>query len=279
MAPQSPDPTSPHSIEAALTYCIDTGVKPVNETMGPEDLSRKFTGALDDHPISIANGRPMRDRFELERHGFIFVDHHTAMRDFYDVEELKSVYYPEAEALVRAETGANRVVIFDHTLRSGDDAERQARRLREPVTRIHNDFTDWSGPQRLRDILPDEADALLAHRFAIIQVWRATHAPIQSHPLALCDARTLAPGDLIKSERRYPDRVGETYQVAYNPDHRWFYFPEMTRDEALVFKVYDTQTDGRARFTAHTSFVDPSSPAGAPPRQSIEMRMLAMFSE
>jgi len=84
-------------------------------------------------------------------------------------------------------------------------------------------------------------------------------------------------GDLLIAERRYPNRVGQTYRLRYSPAHRWFYFPEMKRDEALVFKVYDSETDGRARFTAHTSFNDPRTPAGAPPRQSIEARALAFF--
>jgi hypothetical protein len=87
----------------------------------------------------------------------------------------------------------------------------------------------------------------------------------------------VAPDDLLIAERRYPNRVGQTYRLKYNPRHRWFYFPEMRRDEAIVFKVYDSAKDGRARFTPHTSFDDPTSPAGAPPRQSIEARALAFF--
>jgi hypothetical protein len=125
---------------------------------------------------------------------------------------------------------------------------------------VANQDTEWSGPQRVREILPDEADRLLAGRFAIIQVWRAINQPIRSNPLAIADARSVAAGDLLAAERRYPHRVGETYQVRYNPGHRWFYFPEMRRDEALVFKVYESAKDGRARFTAHTSFVDPTTP-------------------
>src|SRR2546422_324778 len=103
----------------------------------------------------------------------------------------------------------------------------------------------------------DEAERLLGRRFAIIQVWRAIRKPIQANPLAILDARSLVPEDLLVAERRYPHRVGQTYRLKYNPGHRWFYFPEMLRDEALVFKVYDSETDGRARFTPHTSFVDP----------------------
>jgi hypothetical protein len=270
--------TDATAITAELSYAVDTGEKPVNETFGPGNIHSRRSGEREQRPVRIRDGRPRAGEFSLDRTGFAFVAHPTAVRDFFDADELKAVYYPEVERLVQTVSGAARVVVFDHTLRSGDEAEREARLVREPVLSVHNDYTEWSGPQRVREILPDEADGLLAHRFAIIQVWRAINRPIQSNPLAIADARSLAPQDLIAAERRYPHRVGETYQVRYNPAHRWFYFPEMRRDEALVFKVYDSERDGRARFTAHTSFVDPTSPAGAPPRQSIEARTFAFFA-
>jgi hypothetical protein len=266
------------SVTASLTYAVDTGEKPVNETFGPGNIHRRNIGTKEQRAVSIRNGRPLIGEFSLDRNGFAFVEHWTTVADFFDAGELKAVYYPEVERLVQSVSGASRVVVFDHTLRSGDEAEREARLVREPVLSVHNDYTEWSGPQRVRESLPDEAERLLAHRFAIIQVWRAINQPIQANPLAIADARSLAPSDLIAAERRYPHRVGETYQVRYNPAHCWFYFPRMRRDEALVFKVYESEKDGRARFTAHTSFVDPATPPGAPPRQSIEARTLAFFS-
>ncbi|MGQ0547260.1 MAG: CmcJ/NvfI family oxidoreductase [Betaproteobacteria bacterium] len=87
----------------------------------------------------------------------------------------------------------------------------------------------------------------------------------------------MAQQDLLVAERRYPHRVGQTYRLKYSPAHRWYTFPRMRRDEALVFKVFDSATDGRARFTPHTSFDDPASPPDAYPRQSIEARTLAFF--
>ena len=129
----------------------------------------------------------------------------------------------------------------------------------------------------MRDLLPDEADALLQKRFAIIQVWRAINQPIVSNPLAVADARSVAFDDLLIAERRYPNRIGQTYRLRYNAAHRWFYFPKMRRDEALVFKVFDSAKEGCSRFTPHTSFIDPATPPGAPPRQSIEARALVFF--
>jgi hypothetical protein len=266
-------------MQAHISYTADTGEKLVNETFGPNNIRRRTSGTGEAHAVDIANGRDAE--LSLERNGFELVEHRTAVNSFFDPEELKSVYYPEVVALIKAHAGAARVVVFDHTLRSGSEEQREAKLIREPVLAAHNDYTEWSGPQRVREIMGDEAEALLARRFAIIQVWRAAYSDadetIRANPLAVADARSIAPGDLLVAERRYPHRVGQTYRLKYNPQHRWFYFPEMRRDEAIVFKVYDSEKDGRARFTPHTSFEDPATPPGAPPRQSIEARALAFF--
>jgi hypothetical protein len=262
-------------MQAGIPYTVDTGEKLVNETFGPNNIRRKTSGAQEVHPMEVRDGR--QGGFTLDQHGFTFVEHQTAVRDFLDADELKRVYYPEVSRLIGTLAGAKRVQVFDHTLRSGNEAEREAKLLREPVLSAHNDYTEWSGPNRVRELLPEESEALLKSRFAIIQVWRAINQPIESNPLAIADAGSVAPDDLLIAERRYPNRVGQTYRLKYNARHRWFYFPRMRRDEALVFKVYDSAKDGRARFTPHTSFDDPSTPPGAPPRQSIEARALVFF--
>ena len=260
-----------------IPYTVDNGEKLINESFGPNNIRRRNLGTQELKQMPVENGRLVRDRLSLDEQGFIFIEHKTRVMDFFDADQLRSIYYPEVEQLIKKVSGASRVVIFDHTLRSGDEEEREAKLVREPVLSAHNDYTEWSGPQRVRDILPDEAEELLSHRFAIIQVWRAINQPIQKNPLALAAANSVRLDDFLLSERRYPDRVGQTYRLKYNPDHKWFYFPEMRRDEALVFKVYDSEKDGRARFTPHTSFEDADAPSNAPARQSIEVRAFAFF--
>lgn len=266
-------------VEAAMTYSVDTGSKPVSGSTLPGGRVVQHEGRLEDHVVAIHDARPLRATLSLDAQGFMLVERPTAVADFYDADALRAVYYPEIEALVKDLTGASRVLVFDHTLRSGDEATQAARHVREPVRVVHNDYTEWSGPQRVRDLLPaPEAAALLRHRVAVVQVWRPIAAPVLAKPLAICDARSMTPRDLIAAERRHSDRVGEIYHIAANSDHRWYYFPGMGRDEALVFKCYDSATDGRARFTAHASFDDPTTPADAPPRESIEIRTLAFFA-
>jgi hypothetical protein len=277
MAEIAEQQTTADTIEATVNYLLDSGQTPYTTVGGPGSVDVRTGSTLDPRVVTIRNGRREVGDFLLEREGFRFVGHDTKVVDFYAEDEIRRVYYPEMEALVKAEAGASRVFVFDHTLRTADDDLRQSRKIREVVRRAHNDYTEWSGPQRVRDLVPDEADELLRRRFAIVQVWRPIRHPVESSPLAICDARSIAPEDLVVTERRYPDRVGQTYAVTYNPEHRWYWFPRMRREEALVFKVYDSAKDGRARWSAHTAFDDPTAPPAARPRESIEIRTLAFF--
>jgi hypothetical protein len=156
-------------------------------------------------------------------------------------------------------------------------AKRKENGAREPVKFAHNDYTVKSGPQRVCDLLPAEASELLKHRFAMINVWRPIRGPVQESPLGVCDARSIAPTDWVPSDLKYRDRTGEVYSITFNPNHRWFYFSRMQPNEATLLKCYDSMEDGRARFTAHSAFEDPSSPPDAAPRESIEVRTLVFF--
>jgi hypothetical protein len=245
------------TVEASLVYHLDDGTTPYTYTGGPGSTEVRNWGKLDPHTVVIRNGRGIAEDFSLEREGFRFIHHDPKIADFYDEAAVRSIYYPEMERLVKEHTGASRVIVFDHTLRTADDADREVRKIREPVLRVHNDYTEWSGPQRVRNLVPDEAEELLTGRFAIVQVWRPIRKPVEVKPIAICDARTMSAADFVVSERRYPNRVGRTYAIVYNPAHRWYWFPKMRRDEAIFFKVFDSEKDGRARWTAHTAFDNP----------------------
>jgi len=268
---------APATIEASLIYLARGADKLVTYVAAPGGRDERTGGDSETHRVTIHNGRPLADCFVFEREGFRFVDHASRVADFFEDAEVRRVYYPECEALIKKVSGAKRVVVFDHTLRTASDEQRETQKIRDVVSRVHNDYTEWSGPQRVRDIMGEEAEALLRGRFAIIQVWRPIKHPVESHPLAICDAQTVKPETLVVNERRYPGRIGQTYGITYDPDQRWYWFPHMRPDEALVFKVYESLTDGRARWTAHTAFEDPTAPLHARPRESIEIRTLAFF--
>jgi hypothetical protein len=277
MARPEREPSVPY-VEATLNYLNDSGEKPesyggVSQRVADEKRKGQYEG----HRLKIYNGRAIAGQLSLERQGFILVNQATQMKDFYNEDELRSVYYRETEELVKKTCAAKRVLVFDHTLRSADQAVREDKQISGPVRNAHNDYTEWSGPQRVRDLLPEQAEELLKRRFAVVQTWRPINRPVEREPLAIADGRSIGVKELIPSARIYPDRRGEVYHSTYNPEHVWYYFPTMQRDEAIVFKTFDSAKDGRTRWTAHCAFDDPTSPPGAPPRESIEMRTLAFF--
>jgi hypothetical protein len=263
-------------VTAELNYLAPTSGKPRTYGYDPPPGEPNSTNLPEPHQVPIFDGRLLVKDFSLDREGFELVRHPTAVKNFYDEAEIKRVYYPAVEAFMRATLKADRVVIFDHTVRKRVDGAADVRGggPRQPATRVHVDQTLTSGPNRVREHVPEEAEELLKGRVQVINLWRPIRGPVRDAPLAMADGTTVAAEDLIASDLIYPNRRGETYSVRYNPNHRWFYFPEMTADEALLLKCYDSASDGRTRFGPHTAFVDPTTPPDTPPRESIEIRAL-----
>ena len=267
-------------VEASITYLAHADQRPVTYATPPGGGLSRREGDYADHRVRMHDGRAIAAKLSLDRQGFLLVRHQTGVADFYDDAAVRAAYYPEVERLVARATGASRVVVFDHTRRADGGGVAGAKAERAPARIIHNDYTEKSGPQRVRDLFDAaEAKALLSRRFSQINVWRPITGPVRRSPLGLLDAQTVARRDLVTIDLVYEDRIGENYHVAHNPDHQWYYFPDMGADEAVLIKGYDSIDDGRARFTPHTAFDDPTTPADAPPRESIEVRTLAFFED
>ncbi len=263
-------------VTADVNYLAPLVGRPRTYTHEPPVGEPKSNVVPEPHAVPIYNARPLLNRISLDREGFALVRQQSKVRDFYDDAEVERVYYPEAILLLKQVTGADRVFVFDHTVRKRVEGAADTRNggPRQPVARVHVDHTATSGPQRVRDLIPDESDDLLKGRVQIINLWRPIRGPLRDAPLAVCDGTTVRSEELIPSDLIYPHRVGETYSVKYSPAHRWFYVPEMTVDEILLLKCFDSETDGRTRFGPHTAFVDPTAPKDAPSRESIELRTL-----
>ncbi|MDP6389986.1 MAG: CmcJ/NvfI family oxidoreductase [Alphaproteobacteria bacterium] len=258
---------------------LDPGVeKPQTFIYPPTSGKDPMRPKLDPHEVRIYDARDIADTLSLDKQGFELMRHQSRVENFYDDGQVEAVYYAETEALVKQVMGATRVHMFDHTVRNNALADDSDNLIRRPVGQVHNDYTDKSGPQRVRDLLGDEAEELLQHRFAFINVWRPIKGPVLDQPLALCDAGSMAPDDLVETDLVYEDRVGNIHGVRFNPDQRWYYVREMQPDEVMFLKCFDSETDGRARFMAHTGFANPESPPDAPPRESIEARTIAFFA-
>jgi len=243
---------------------------------GPGLPETQANVVLEERVVLLHDARPIATQLSVDREGFEMLHYPSRVVDFRDESELRVTYFSEIELLVKAKTGAARVLVFDPTLRTSAASGNDGSPLRPPVLRTHGDFTQHSAAQTVRDLLPAEADTLLQSRFAILQAWRPFGYPVESFPLAVADARSVPPEDLVIARRYYPGWVGEIYWAAYGPDHRWYWFPEMQPSEILLFKAWDSAVDGRARWTIHTAIELPV-PVGSRPRQSIEIRALALF--
>lgn len=270
---------APPFVVGELNYLLDNGVRPVNYTYDPPDGQPRRRGILQPTQVQIHNGRLLAVPASLDVQGFERVDHASAVANLEDEAQVVEQYYAEADALIREYTGAVKTVIFDHTIRI-DEPGREGVGLREPVRYVHNDQTERAAVRRVRDHLPaQEAEQRLLKRFAIINLWRPIGGPVWTTPLALCDAGSLEPEDFLASDLVYRDKVGETFSVRPNPAHRWYYYPHLRPEEALLLKIYDSRTEGVARAGAHTAFDDPTTPQDAPPRRSIELRALVFFDD
>jgi len=267
-------PSTLSTVVADFTYLAPMAEKPFRLQYEPAPGERITNAVYQSHSMQVFNVRPIASDLDLDREGFALLHRPSLVRDFTDEALIRGAYYEESARIVAEATGASRVEVFDHTVRLNADGA-----LRQPVTRVHNDYTLKSGPQRVRDLMGEEAEDLLKRRFQIVNVWRPINGPAIDMPLAVCDARSVGLEDFVASDLVYRDRKGETYAVRHSPHHQWFYVPEMGEDEVLLLKCYDSAEDGRARFTAHSAFRDPTAPADAKPRESIEIRTLAFFDE
>ncbi|HEX6661767.1 MAG TPA: CmcJ/NvfI family oxidoreductase [Sphingomicrobium sp.] len=272
-------PVLPAVTTAPIEFLRPMRERPVSYQYDPPAGIPVRNGKYDPHMVDIRNARPLEPALSLDEEGFTLVRAQSDFSDFHDDAAIRSAYYPEVERLIATATGAERVIGFDHNIRNIERAEKGEAGIRGPVPRAHNDFTLRSGPDRVRaelELRDLDAKALLRRRFAIINLWRPINRPAYKSPLALCDARTVAPADLVATDLVYRDRIGETYAVQHNPAQQWYYFPNLSPTEAILLKGYDSD-ERVTRFTAHAAFDDPHSPLDAPERESIEIRALAIY--
>jgi hypothetical protein len=272
------------AVPAQLGYIASSEGRPVNYMYDPPEGVIKENCEYDFRDVWIGDARGLAGPTSVHREGFEFWSASSAVESFGDPEAITRTYYPECVKLACAATGGSSAIVFDHLLRkreagrppltfgrSGDGTQPGS------VGRVHNDYTDESGRRRLALVLRDPEVAARVRRYCVVNIWRSVKGPILDTPLAVCDARTVSVRDMVSSEIRYQDRTGEIYLFEHSDQHRWYYYPEMNRDEALVFKQYDSQVSGVARFTPHAAFDLPEIPDNAPLRESIEVRCLVLF--
>jgi hypothetical protein len=236
--------------------------------------------------VPIHDVRSLAGELDLDEHGFELHEGPTTFNDYYDETAVRQRYYPEVAARVQEMLGALEVIVFDHNVRSVLRAARGDRGVRAPVDQAHNDYSESSGPKRKQEILETAGRPELGDRhFAFVNLWRPIVGPIFDNPLAVCDARSVAPTDLVATEILHfgeddlvmPRHRGDVQSVRYDAAQRWCYVTQMRPEEFLLLKCYDSRLDGRARFVPHTGFENPSRPKDFVPRESIEARTLVVL--
>jgi hypothetical protein len=267
-----------HDVEARITYAEASRTRLFCYEYDPPPGVPKRAAKYRAHPMTIRNGRVRTPPLSLEVDGFALARQQTQVVNFYDTAEVEQRYSREMEAFIAQATGAARVLVFDHTVRGNDAVLRDGTDVHAPVMRAHNDYTPDSAPRRVRQLVADEREAsrLLQGRYVEINVWRPIRGPLRSWPLAVCSGASMRAADFLPCDLIYPDRLGEIYEIAHDPRHDWYYFPDMLRDEVLMLKCFDSHPG--ARIGAHTAFEHPGTPADALPRESIESRAFAFFA-
>ena len=262
-----------------------------------------------DYERNVLNIRGKEKDFTTDNSGFAVYNEPAKEKLFVDDATVRNDYYPEVEELIKkTHSGVKKIYIFDHTIR-----RRTKDSPRQPVQQVHVDQTPEAAAARVRRHLPDEADELLKGRYQIINVWRPIENPATDFPLAVIDWRSTSPEDFIPVDLMYPKRAdsvmddddrgkeklpeessydsienyevkGETLGVAASDKHQFYYMKDMTPDEVMLLKCFDsrgsgldTGVDGIALRTPHTAFIDPDTPKDAPGRQSIEVRCLVFY--
>ena len=272
------------TVAAELCYLGPTAERPYNYMYVPPAGAAWQNCEYEVSRVPIADARAIGAPPSIHVEGFELWDAPTAVADFYDEDAVLNRYYAEATELALCATGADHAYIFDHALRRREAGRPALNFGREgggsrpgAVGRVHVDYSEASGPRRFEFVISDDEARARVQRFAIVNIWRSIRGKIVDTPLAVCDARTISTKDLVVTDLRYPNRTGEIYLVHQSPRHRWAYFSEMDGHEALVFKQYDSQVNGVARFTPHSAFDLPDIPPDAPLRESIEIRCLVTY--
>lgn len=266
------------SIYGKVRYLVPGDHKPVYfASQGGAEARLNIRADFEEVEVMINDARCLIPPASLDKEGFELHNHKSTIRDFYKMKSQKANYEAELADLVLPIIGGVELIVFDHTLRSDSAMIRETRKIREAAAVVHNDYTVKSAHKRVRDLLDDEAEARLKSRFVIINVWRTIAGPAISSPLTCCDAQSVTEDNVFASERRAKDRIGELELVSKSDDHKWYYYPEMNRNEVLLIKTFDSSSDGRATRSVHTAFKNHLAPIDCPARESMESRMIVFF--
>jgi hypothetical protein len=271
-----PPASQPTVVEAGIDFLLPAAERPFVYAREALEGGAAETAQFASHAVQIHDVRDL-EPLAIERHGAMLGGWPTRVRRFYDESHVQRRYYPECAELIKAALGADAVVVFDHNVRRGAALGLGARgsSIGRPVHHAHTDYTPHSALGRLRQEFGPHAEREVS-RYLQVNLWRPIRGPVRDAPLAICDGSTVRPQDLCTVELRYRHRTGEIYYLVHAPRQRWFFASDMRPEEAWLFKNFDSAPPGAGHVAPHSAFTDPRY-AVVPPRESVEVRALAIF--
>lgn len=248
------------TIRATLKYSLDRDIV----------LNKPGT---DPRTVDILDAWSQQPTLSVDKQGFELHEFKSDFKDFDHGVDVKQIFYQQVIDFVKLHTGAKQVVAVAHTIRKRqpENLKNQREIFRPAVLLVHGDYTETSGPLKLKFFLPELPTQ---GRVAFYNVWKPLYNRVEELPLAMCDATTYNPEDLLCMDY---NRIGEIYLMRYSLNHKWMYFPGMDADQALILKMYDSNYDKSCRFLMHSAFEHPNTPTDALKRESIEVRTIAFF--
>jgi len=271
-----------NKVEANLKFIVPQDSKPFFESSEYTGTVPKIHFKTEYRLVKILDIRNGNAKFTFEKNGFELLNHKSLIKDFYNHTDVKKNYGNELKNFLIERFNANDVFIFDYTRRSdGTKGAKNPDGLRGPADRLHADYTDVSGPQRAKDVLGvDKYNRIIDQGGRIVQlnVWRPINGPIKRSPLAFADAASIPKSDLVETDQIFTNRTGEIYHISYSERHKWYWVPNMTDDEILLLKGWDSYSEELIKYTPHGAFELPNQSKSHPPRESIEARVFLVFN-
>ncbi|MDG2004833.1 MAG: CmcJ/NvfI family oxidoreductase [Novosphingobium sp.] len=270
--------SQPDELVAGLMFVDPAGGAPMLHLAKPSEPDPERTqGRFAPVDVRLRNARKLKHDMSLDVEGVIVAQQDSAVTDFYDDAQIRAIYYPEIEALVKGLTNAHRVIVFDHTVRGTAAGPRGSVEVELPSEMMHCDLTRRAALEALEQLMPpEEQESLPPGRVLQLNLWRPISGPLATLPLAVCDASSIRAENCVETPLVRPDFTSEFITLTHDSDQRWFYLPAMEVEEVFIFKNYDSDPS-MPPFACHGAFDDPTTPAGARPRESIEVRVIAEF--
>ncbi|KAI1456284.1 hypothetical protein F4805DRAFT_233817 [Annulohypoxylon moriforme] len=275
--------------------------KPYSLRFPPGENLAQSNILREEHLVRVDSMRG-KDDLALETSGFEVMPFTSPLsyRDFDDVDKITGVLLPAFCEKLKEHLGAKEVVALDHAVRRRHEnfpiSIGKNYEYNQPTMMVHVgksiitanctslgtesalDFSVDEGERMLRVMYPDQGEEIIKGGWKVVNIWRPLRGPLNDWPLAICDSRTVnhetdtMPGDIV-----FTKWATENLQVHHSDKQKWYYLPDQTADEVLIFKSAESSPD-KCQAVPHGSFYNPHVSEEEPARESIDCRFFVLYA-